>query len=207
MKYSIDPAERSVDSWLLPLVGDRFARQELCGRSLNSGLLRFHDSRSGPIGQQLVQESFRPRGLRADVFAYDWLARQFAVTDSFTPDGRADQTRASRTVVVLDPFDMTTTPWVHVSEFEQALAVPLAQEQLEYSLFKSWLLGVGIERLALDRCAGATVPGFYGGKRDLDNLRHDDIDVFLSFTLQLWAHYRNSPPGSPPPRLKLHEGD
>lgn len=204
MEYSFDPPERFADPWIPVLVGDRFASQQLCGRSFNRGLLRFHDSRSGPIGQELVEKAFRPRhGLQAHVFAYDWLARQFAVTSSLTSDGAVDRAGASRTVVVLDPFDMSITPWVDADQFEKALGVPLAQEQLHPTLFESWRLDAGVDRLTLDHCAGATVPAFYGGKRELSNLRHDDIDVFLTFTLQLWAYWRSRPPGSPPPRLRL----
>lgn len=206
MDYSFDPPERSADPWLPPLLGDVFAAKQLCGRSLNGGLFRFHDSRSGPVGQDLVEQAFRPRGLQADVFAYDWLARQFAVTSSLSQDGQVDPAGASRTVVVLDPFDMSITPWVDVQQFEQALSVPMAQEFLNNSLFQAWLPTVGIDHLALDYCAGASVPAFYGGKRELQNLSLDPIDVYLSFSLQLWTRAQNSAPGSAPPRLSMPEG-
>jgi hypothetical protein len=140
------------------------------------------------------------------VFAYDWLARQFAVTNSLSPDGDADPTGASRTVVVLDPFDMSITPWVDIEQFEKALNVPLAQQFLNSSLFDAWLLVTNIDHLALDYCAGANVPAYYGGKRELGNLSPDPIDVYLSFSLQLWDRVQNSPPGSPPPRLSMPEG-
>lgn len=206
MEYSFDPPERSAEPWLPPMVGDEFAAKQLCGRSLNGGLLRFHDTQSGPSGQELVDQAFRPRGLEADVFAYDWLARQFAVTRSVAEDGTADPAGASRTVVVLDPFDMSITPWVEVQQFEKALSVPMAQQFLNYSLFSEWLITVGIDHLSLDYCAGASVPAFYGGERGLENLSLDPVDVYLSFSLQLWARAQNSAPGSAPPRLSMPEG-
>lgn len=207
MDYSFDPPERAAEVWSPPLVGDRFSEKHLCGRSLNRGLLRFHDSQSGPAGQQLIEEGFSPRGLQAHVFAYDWLARQFAVTSSLVPDGHADPTGASRTVVVLDPFDMSITPWVDVTQFDKALGMPLAQEFLDVLLFREWLSSTGRNQLTLDYCGGATVPAFYGGKRELKNLSLDPIRVYLSFSLQLWNHAQSSAPGSPPPRLSMPEGN
>jgi hypothetical protein len=206
MDLSVDPAERSVAPWRQPLVSDIFFDKGLCGRSFGKGLLRFHDSRSGEIGQEFVDHVFQPRGLPAQVFAFDWLARQFAVTDRLRFDGKVDPTRTARTIVVLDPFDMSITPWTDVDKFEHALNVPMAQEFLNQPLFDAWRASVNVDRLTLDRCAGATVPKFYGGIREPANLTNDDVDVYLTFTSQLWDYFRSAPPGSPPPRLSLPEG-
>lgn len=187
-------------------VGGTFADRRMCGRSMNRGLLRFHDAAPAPAAQATVDAMFRTRGLDTEVFAFDWLARQFAVTTRLTVDGKPDTSGSLRTVVVLDPFDGSVTPWVDVQSFEGALSVPLAQDFLLPDLFREWMYAVGIDQLAFDACAGATVPGFYGGKRDIANLTLDSTEVYLSFAQQLWEHGQKNGPSSPPPHLAPAKG-
>lgn len=206
MEFTFDPPTRPGAPWRPVLVGGMFADRGLSGRSMNSGLLRFHDAVSAPAAQATVDAMFRTRGLDAEVFAFDWLARQFAVTSRLTPEGLPDRTQASRTVVVLDPFDGSVTPWVDAHSFERALSVPLAQDFLMPDLFSEWMSAAGIGQLPFDACAGASVPGFYGGKREVSNLSLDSVEVYLSFAQQLWEHGQKNGPGSPPPHLATTKG-
>jgi hypothetical protein len=201
MEFSFDPPTRPAAEWRPGLVGGVFADRGLCGRSMNCGLLRFHDAGSAPVAQVTVDAMFRTRGLTAEVFAFDWLARQFAVTTQLTVEGTPDNSQALRTVVVLDPFDGSITPWVDVHSFEGALGVQLAQDFLQLDLFSQWMRSAGTDQLAFESCAGAKVPGFYGGKRDVSNLSLDSVEVYLSFAQQLWEHGQKNGPGSPPPHL------
>ena len=206
MEFSFDPPTRSAAEWRPGLVGGAFADRGMCGRSMNRGLLRFHDAASAPAAQAAVDATFRTRGLDAEVFAFDWLARQFAVTTRLSVDGAPDTTQTLRTVVVLDPFDGSVTPWVDVQSFEGALSVALAQDFLQPDLFEQWMNAVGISALEFEACAGASVPGFYGGKRDISNLSLDSVEVYLAFAQQLWAHGQKNGPGSPPPHLTMAKG-
>jgi hypothetical protein len=206
MEFSFDPLTRPGAEWRPELVGGTFAGRGLCGRSLNRGLLRFHDAASAPAAQATIDAMFRTRGLDAEVFASDWLARQFAVTSRLTVEGTPDRTQALRTVVVLDPFDGSVTPWVDVQSFEGALSVSLAQDFLLPDLFLKWMDAVGMSQLWFDSCAGAKVPGFYGGKREIGNLSLDSVEVYLSFAQQLWEHGQKNGPGSPPPHLVTGKG-
>lgn len=202
MDFSFDAVpRRSSSQWGPELVGDLLASRDLCGRSLNDGLLRFHSAESGPAGQEFVDQVFGQRGLPAGVFAFDWLARQYAVTSRMTPEGDPDATDSSRTVVVLDPFDLSITPWVEVSSFERALGVPLAEQFLDVRLFREWLTSLGIDYLPFDSCAGSNVPGFYGGERELGNLNLDSNEVYLSFVQQLWEQKLASAPSASAPHL------
>lgn len=201
MEFSFDPPTRPTAEWRPGLVGGTFSDRGLCGRSMNRGLLRFHDAASAPAAQATVDAMFGARGLDSEVFAFDWLARQFAVVTRLTVEGMPDSTRMLRTVVLLDPFDGSVTPWVDVQSFEQALNVPLAQDFLLPELFGEWMNAVGITKLGFDSCAGASVPGFYGGKREIGNLTLDSVEVYLSFAQQLWEYGQKNGPGSPPPRL------
>ena len=182
--------------WTPSLVGSDFADFGLCGATAGFGLFRFHDKESGPIGQEFVDESYGPDGLVAEVFGYDWLARQFAVSSNASLDGE-------RTVVVLSPFDMSVTPWVPVEEFMQAIQYDIAVEFLRHDLFQSWREREGIDILTLDRCAGTTVPAYYGGELALRNLENNDLDVYLTFSTELWKQSRARTPGSPPPVLRV----
>lgn len=206
MEFAFDPPTREGAVWQPRLVGDMFAVRGMCGRSMNRGLLRFHDAASAPAAQETVNAMFRTRGLDAEVFAFDWLARQFAVASRMTPEGMPDLTQTARTVVVLDPFDGSVTPWVDAHSFEHALNVPLAQDFLLPDLFGEWMNAVSVDHLQFNSCAGSTVPGFYGGKREIGNLTLDDVEVYLSFTQQLWEHGTKNGKGSPPPYLVATEG-
>lgn len=68
-------------------------------------------------------------------------------------------------------------------------------------LFPEWMNAVGIDQLGLDSCAGASLPSFYGGKREIGNLTLDSTDVYLAFAQRLWEHGQQNGPGSPPPHL------
>lgn len=202
MEFAFDSPVRASGEWCPDLVGRLFADQGLCGRSVNRGLLRFHDAATAPVGQEAVNAMFRTRGLVADVFAFDWLARQFAVTNRLTFEGMPDKSETARTVVVLDPFDGSVTPWVEVASFDRALGTSMAQEFLRPELFDEWLTSIGSTQLEFDWCAGAKVPAFYGGERTVSNLSAELVEVYLSFTRQLWEHGIKNGPGSPPPRLR-----
>jgi hypothetical protein len=206
MEFSFDPPTRPGAEWRPPLVGGVFVDLGLCGRSMNRGLLRFHDAVSAPAAQATVDAMFRARGLQAEVFAFDWLARQFAVTSLLTIEGKPDGTGLLRTVVVLDPFDGSVTPWVELKSFEHALAVPLAQKFLMPELFQEWMTTVGISQLEFDSCAGVSVPGFYGGKREIGSLTVDSTEVYLHFVQQLWEYGQENGSGSPPPHLQMIKG-
>jgi len=201
MDFSFHPPTRPDAQWRPGLVGGTFADRGLCGCSMNRGLLRFHDADSAPAAQVAVDAMCGARGLAAEVFAFDWLARQFAVTTRLTVEGASDSSQTLRTVVVLDPFDGSVTPWVDVESFEGALSVPIAHDFLLPDLFREWMEAAGIDQLAFDSCAGATVPGFYGGKREVGNLTLDSVEVYLSFAQQLWERGQKNGPGSPPPHL------
>ena len=206
MEFSFDPQTRLGAEWCPGLVGDVFADRRLCGRSVNHGLLRFHDAASAPPAQDAVDGMFRTRGLGRRCVRVRLAGSAicgYKPADcgrSTRPDGHVADGGGPRPLRRLDHA------WVDVESFERALSVPLAQDFLQPDLFARWMDSAGITQLDFDSCAGATVPGFYGGKREISNLTHDSVEVYLSFTRQLWEHGQRSGPGSPPPHLATVEG-
>lgn len=190
--------------WQPGLVGSYFADRGLTGVSGNSGLLRFHDDQSGPTAQRFIDSAFGVNGVRADVFAFDWRARQFAVSTCFDAEGNYTGGGRPGTIVTLDPFDMVTEPWgLTIDKFETALSLSTVQEQLHPELFGTWRRYRGIDSLPLAACAGVDVPGFYGGHLAIDNLAFNNTDVYLTFIDQLWSRAAAQQAGAPPPELNL----
>ncbi|MEE4024440.1 hypothetical protein V1Y59_15245 [Gordonia sp. PKS22-38] len=202
MEWTFERLSRSL--WQPSLVGSYFADRGLCGVSGNSGLLRFHDSDSGLIAQRFVDGAFGGRGVRADVFAFDWRARQFAISTCFDADGNYTGGGQPGMIVALDPFDMVTEPWgLTIDKFESALTLSAVQDQLNPELFQSWRDSHQVEPLTLTTCAGVGMPGFYGGILEVENLELNNIEVYLSFIEQLWTRAVEQQPGEPAPKLNL----
>jgi hypothetical protein len=173
--------------------------------SANGGVIRWHDAESGLIAQRFVDETFAQVGVAADVFAFDWRARQFAVTRHMDEDGAITRDPQEPVVVALDPFDMTATAWVPLPLFERVLGTDLAESALDPGLFDRWRRANGLTDLPLTTCAGTTVPAFYGATLTVENMTVDTLEVYLSFTAQLWAHAREEPPGGPAPILRVED--
>ncbi|AZG47135.1 hypothetical protein [Gordonia insulae] len=188
--------------WQPDLVGGYFADRGLCGASGNSGLLRFHDDHTGTVAQEFVDMAFGPRGVRAEVFAFDWRATQFAISRNIDIDGNLVDDGRPGTIVTLDPFDMSVSPWgLAVDTFEAALSLPIVEQSLRPDLFDDWRNAKDVDRLTLTQCAGATVPAFYGGQASIDNFALNDVEVYLSFVAQVWA-FGQQHPGEPAPHLR-----
>ncbi|MEO9327033.1 hypothetical protein [Gordonia aurantiaca] len=175
----------STGRWAPPLSAGFFADRGLCGVSGNDGLLRFHDDVSGPAAQEFVDVTFGVRGVRAEVFAFDWRARQFALTTAFAADGAA---AGGPTIVTLDPFDMIAEPWgLPADAFEHAVGLEVVEKQLRPDLFEAWRRAQDVPPLSLASCAGVSMPGFFGGHLDVENLELNLTEVYLSFVAQLWT--------------------
>lgn len=176
--------------WTPDLVGGEFARIGACGKSFGRGIFRFHDSTSGPVGQQAVETARPDLAGQVAVFAFDWLARQYCVVGAVaTPSGRDE-------VVVIDPFDLSIQPVVHHGEFLGFLSSPLMVELVGPELFETWLSATELLSLRFDRCAAATVPAFLGGRLEVSNLEESDIDVYWTVTVQAFLATQHLPDGS-----------
>lgn len=194
----------SADHWQPPTIGrSYFSANDLSGRSTAQGLFRFHDRASGEIAQEFVDGIWPELGIRAEVFAFDWRCRQFAVTNDLDPNYERTAGNGPTSVVILDPFDMGDYPLGLLSTFDQVLDNDAFPEILGQPLFEEWRQANEVESLELERCAGPTVPGFYGGSLGTDNLSYDFTEIYYSFVSQLWHATKNQPPGAPAPTLRL----
>jgi hypothetical protein len=195
---SVDPDLTGTGSpWAPPRVGSEYVRIKACGRSFGRGLFRFHDGVSGPLAQQLVHDAYPELAGLADVFAFDWLGRQFAVADAtLSSEGGAE-------VVILDPADMSREPIIEPANFLRAFQSPVMLEALERDLFERWRAHSGSAGLDFDRCVGLTQPLFLGGDLALDNLAESDIQVYWSIATQLWVQTKDLPPGTPLSEVRI----
>jgi len=188
---SIDPDLTGTgEPWSPPRVGSEYVRIGACGRSFGRGLLRFHDAASGPVAQDLVHEAFPHLAGHVDVLAFDWLGRQFAVTDATA------STVGEPEVVVLDPASMSGEGMVAPDQFLRALQSPVMLEVLHADLFERWRAATGYTGLDFDRCVGLKVPLFLSGTLTLDNLQESDLSVYWSISTQLWKQTRDLPEGT-----------
>jgi hypothetical protein len=188
---SIDPDLTGTGApWTPPLVGSQYAQIGACGRSFGRGLFRFHDGTSGPVAQDLVHEAFPDLAGHADVLAFDWLGRQFAVTDA------AGATGGEPEAVILDPAAMSREGIVASDQFLRAFQSPVMLEALHADLFERWRASVGCTGLDFDRCVGLKVPLFLSGTLTLDNLEESDLSVYWSICTQLWQQAKDLPAGT-----------
>jgi hypothetical protein len=176
--------------WAPPLVGSEFARIGACGRSFGRGVFRFHDAESGPIAKGFISAAFPDLMAHVDPLAFDWLGRQFVVSDETSSEVGEPE------VMLLNVASMTREGMVAPGEFMQALQTPLMLEVLHTDLFDQWRSETGSAGLDFDRCAGLKVPAFLSGTTTLDNLEESDIEVYWSLCSQLWKKVKGLPEGS-----------
>lgn len=165
----------------------RFADAEYCGVSFNTGLIRFHDSVSGPAYREYVRSAFPRLDPVCDVLAFDWSGRQI-VTQGESP-----------TLRLADPATGEASEWYSVDEFAAALKIDAGARALDGGLFDRWREFVGRPgaQLPWDGAVAYTVPLYAGGPEGVENLQFIDLDVLWYFTVQVLDQTRDLPPGTP----------
>jgi hypothetical protein len=156
--------------------------------SFGGGLLRFlgkgelsSSEWNGPDGWRVLWPG-RPDLV---VFAYDWLARQFAF------DGRR-LSQAEPLVTLLDPSDAA----VMESDFTfraflDWLAGPDGEGGLSTRLYQAWRAAGGAAP-GVSECVCFKHPLVLGGKQTVENLEVGDMDVQLTILAQLHAQIAKS---------------
>ncbi|MGW4645673.1 T6SS immunity protein Tdi1 domain-containing protein [Kitasatospora sp. NPDC004289] len=156
------------------------------GLSFGNGIVRIHSEESARRSHASVLEMFPQFRGRFEVFAEDWLGRQFAVrTDVedqlvlFEP-GSGEAYEIDAGVVSFVDVDLVEDP-------ETFLAV---------GLFREWRAANPEVRLLPGQCVGFKVPFFLGGGESVENLEVIDADVYWSLHAQLKAGVAGLQPGT-----------
>lgn len=164
----------------------RFAEADYCGRSFNGGLVRFHDSVTGPMFRDYVRQAFPDLVVGADVLAFDWRGRQ-VVTQ---PD--SDQ------LLIADPDLGATIEFLTVAEFALILSHDAASSVLDGEDLARWIRASDAEdpRIPWSKAVSPRVPAFAGGESGFEDLELSDLEVLWDFTAQVLEKIRDLPPGA-----------
>jgi len=178
----------------VPLRGpSEFADDGYCGRSIHSGLVRFHDSTTAPMFRQYCFEMF-PQLMsidsQADVLAFDWNGRQYLTAQA---DGMPD--------VVMFVADLATDTLEELIPVEYFGAL-LEQENVGMffngDLYDHWRASIGKPEKYVDfeDCVGFKIPFWLSGVRDISNLQLSNMDVHWGFGVQIREQTRDLQPGA-----------
>lgn len=161
-----------------------------CGASFDGGLLRIHDSVTGPEYAELVHLAFGDQlSVEADVIAYDWSGRQFVVDRP-----RKVLRRGAPLVFGADPATGNVDEVASVDEFLAFLQLPNVGEAMQENVFRAALAAHGITSLAFDQVIGMRTPMFFGGQDTIDNTEVIDASVYWTLNAQLIRQGRTGRP-------------
>ena len=187
MPLSVDPVQGSGDRYVPQRGPAAFADAGYCGHSFNQGLLRFHDSVSGPNFRQLCFDAFpelRKIDRQADVLAFDWNGKQYLTAKV---KGEKDPM-----LLVADIALGSVETLAPVTAFAAVLKEPNMPEFFSGEVYDQWRAAVGRpeDGLTFTDCVEYTTPFWLGGEDDLTNLQLIDMDVSWTVGAQMLAQAR-----------------
>lgn len=165
-----------------------FADAGYCGHSFNQGVIRFHDSQTGPMFRESVFAAF-PEIKRMDrqavVLAFDWQGCQYLTA----------KLRGERELMVLkaDIGVGTLEPLAPVVTLAAILKAPDMQRYFYGERFDEWraLVDRPGSQLSFTDCVDFQVPLFLGGEDTAQNMQLTDMDVAWTIGGQLLAGTRS----------------
>lgn len=193
MALVVDPAEGTGGRWVPRRGPNTFADAGYCSRSFNQGLLRFHDSATGPVFRELLFEAFpelREYDRKADVLAFDWHGCQY-LTAKIKGEGELMVLKADLGIGQVEP-------WATAPEFAALLKLDEIGEAFNVGVYDQWREAAGMPeaQLPFTDCVEFTVPLYLGGAQTLENLQLIDLDVSWTIGAQLRSQTRDLPEGT-----------
>jgi hypothetical protein len=136
------------------------------GVSIEGGLYRFHTRASAASAAVWVREVYPVLPAHAELFGFDWLGRQFALT--VTDEGQE--------VLIIDAgAGGALAVDADLDEFHDVQLVEHPDSALAESLYREWRAASGnTEPLDFSECVGFRVPLFDEGIEDVSNLALTD---------------------------------
>lgn len=167
-------------------IGAVFADAGYCGMSFNDGLVRFHDSASGPTYRAFVNAAFPELEGRGDVLAFDWHGSQVVTRPG------------SEVLWLADPNTGELVEFLSPGEFDQSLKIDAGALAFDGELFNRWREHVDRvgARVPWNAAISYRVPLYAGGEEGVERLRFGDLDVLWEVTVQVLDQVRDLPPGT-----------
>jgi len=192
MSLIVDPVHGSGGTYIPRRGPKSFAEAGYCGRSFNQGMLRFHDSETGPNFRKLCFEAFPELASldkKADVLAFDWNGKQYLTAKL---SGHKDLQ-----VLVADLGSGTVEELASVAAFAAVLKLPEMDDYFGASLYDQWRERTGNANSALGftDCVSYHLPLNLGGEDNIDNLRMVDLDVAWTLGAQIRRQTAHLAPG------------
>lgn len=159
---------------------------QIAGATFDGGLFRIHNKGSFYYWTRLVFEYFKKYKGKSYVFGFDWMGRQFALTES-----------VNKTIILmLDPataevFELEAS----IEEFFNIDLVEGKEDLLEEKKFLK-VKNNTVENLRFDHCIGFVKPLFLGGKDEVANLEDSDMEVYWELSYQIYCKSKKLPPGT-----------
>ncbi|MCS0645010.1 hypothetical protein [Curtobacterium flaccumfaciens] len=152
-----------------------------CGASFNRGLLRIHDSVSGPEAAESVALAFAGEvSSSVDVVAFDWAGRQFVVDE-----GAGGVEGQAHAIYGADPATGLIEEVADIDEFLLLLQVPEVTAVLQSQRFEQALIYHGRDSLRFDEVVAVRKPMFFGGEDVPTNTEIQDVSVYWGLNAQL----------------------
>lgn len=188
MVLVVDPVQGNGGRYVPQRGPNDFADAGYCGHSFNQGLIRFHDSETGPMYRDAVFSAFpelKRMDRKADVLAFDWQGCQY-LTASL---------RGERELMVLkaDIGFGQLEPLAPISALAAILKAPDTARYFYGDRFDEWraLVGRPESQLGFTDCIDFQTPIFLGGADEAENMALTDMDVAWTIGGQLLAQARS----------------
>ncbi|MBS1500495.1 MAG: DUF1851 domain-containing protein [Bacteroidetes bacterium] len=160
--------------------------EEYGGTTFDNGLFRIHNEGSFYYWTKLTFEYFKKFKGSALVFGFDWVGRQFALSE----DG-------NKSIILM--FDPATAEAFELeASLEDFFNIDLAEgkeDLLEEKKFRSFKRSMAAD-LQFDHCVGFIKPLFLGGQDDIANLENTDMEVYWELNYQIYCQTKDLPPGT-----------
>ena len=160
------------------------------GCTFENGLYRVHTEASAEAATDMVGVAFPEFRGRVTCFGFDWLGRQFALTQNSAQLGNVEvhmfEPGTGQALEIPVPF----------TRFHDGELVEYTEEALALGFFTDWMSTSGKTVIEFDQCLGYRVPLFLGGRDDVSNLEMSDIDVYWTIMGQLRLQAMKLPEGT-----------
>lgn len=159
---------------------------QTAGATFDEGLFRIHNIGSFYYWTRLVFEYFKKYKGKSYVFGFDWMGRQFALTEKTN----------SSVILMLDPA--TAEVFELEASMEEFFNIDLVEgkedllEEKKFLTFKNKT----IDSLRFNHCIGFVKPLFLGGKDEVANLEDSDMELYWELNYQIYRKSKKLPPGT-----------